>query len=92
MLPSSSVTLLVAPTALLPLPPIGTVALVRTLAEALDVIDPGGQPAQLASVARAQIAAVRLLRGEASDRDDHSLDDLLAALVDTTQPGPPNDG
>jgi hypothetical protein len=56
-----------------------TVALVRHLAGALDLVDPGEWPAQVASLARAQLAALKMLRGVGDDSDD-SLGDLVAAL------------
>jgi P27 family predicted phage terminase small subunit len=65
-----------------------TVALARTLAQALDTVDPETQPAQLASIARAQLATIKLLRGVADDGDSGSggLDELLAALGDPAEP------
>jgi P27 family predicted phage terminase small subunit len=63
------------------------VALTRTLAEALDVVDPESYPAQLASLARAQLATLHVLRGGANDdTGSASLDELLAALGDASQP------
>jgi phage terminase small subunit len=56
-----------------------TLALVRTIAAAMDRVDPGTYPAQLASLARAQLAALKMLRG-INDDDDDSLDELLATL------------
>jgi P27 family predicted phage terminase small subunit len=68
-----------------------TTALTRHLARALDQVDPVRFPAQTASLARVQLAAIRALRGlneeEASGGD---IGELLAALsapvVDPTQP------
>jgi P27 family predicted phage terminase small subunit len=57
------------------------VALARHLADALDRIDPARFPAQTASLARVQLAALRSLRG--IDQDEPSgagIDELLAAL------------
>jgi hypothetical protein len=57
-----------------------TVALARTLAAALDVVDPVESPAQLASLARAHLAALKLLRGVNDTDADEGLSDLVAAL------------
>jgi hypothetical protein len=57
-----------------------TVALARTLAMALDVADPEESPAQLASLARAQLSTLKLLRGVNDTDGDDGLNDLLAAL------------
>jgi hypothetical protein len=61
-----------------------TVALARHLAWALDEVDPVEFPAQSASLARAQLATLRLLRGKVDDDDGggSGLDELLAALGD----------
>jgi len=56
-----------------------TVGLARTLAEAIDVVDPIEQPAQLASLSRAYLATLRMLRGGDGDGDDH-LADWLSGL------------
>jgi P27 family predicted phage terminase small subunit len=52
--------------------------LVRTIAGALDHVDPESYPAQMASLARVQLAAIKMLRGQHDDTD--ALSDLLAAL------------
>jgi P27 family predicted phage terminase small subunit len=58
-----------------------TVALTRTLAEALDRVDPEVYPAQMATLARVQLAALRMLRGKHDDDDDGAaLGDLISAL------------
>jgi P27 family predicted phage terminase small subunit len=58
-----------------------TVALTRTLAEALDRVDPETYPAQMANLARAQLAALRLLRGTADDDNDNAaLSSFIAAM------------
>ena len=57
-----------------------TVALARTLAQALDTVDPVDMPAQVASLARAQLSALKLLRGVTDHDVDDGLADLLAAL------------
>ena len=58
-----------------------TVALTRTLAEALDRVDPEVYPAQMANLARAQLAALRLLRGSIDDDNDGAaLSDFITAL------------
>jgi hypothetical protein len=57
-----------------------TVALARHLAAALDAVDPVEYPAQVASLARAQLGTLRILRGAAVDADDDGLADLVAAL------------
>jgi hypothetical protein len=64
------------------------VALARTLAGALDTVDPVVWPAQVASLARAQLATLKLLRGVADDDRDAGLDELLAALGNASEPGP----
>jgi P27 family predicted phage terminase small subunit len=57
------------------------VALARTLAEALDRVDPETYPAQMANLARAQLAALRLLRGSSDDDNDGAaLSDFIAAM------------
>jgi hypothetical protein len=67
------------------------VALARHLASALDEVDGSKLPAQTASLARVQLAALRTLRGvdDGSDRDA-DLSELLAVLSapvgDTPQP------
>jgi hypothetical protein len=71
------------------------IALARHLAAALDLVDPEHYPAQLASLARVQLAALRQLRGF-DDRTDGDADigDLLSYLAtpmpaevgDTAQP------
>jgi P27 family predicted phage terminase small subunit len=68
-------------------------ALARHLARALDSIDPGRNPAATASIARAQLQALRSLRGiDDTERDDPGISDLLAALSapvgDETDAGP----
>jgi hypothetical protein len=57
------------------------VALARHLALALDRIDASAMPAQTASLARVQLAALRTLRGidDGSERDA-GVDELLAML------------
>ena len=55
-----------------------TLALVRTVALALDRIDPEEQPAPMASLARVQLAALKLLRGQTDDTD--ALAAVLAGL------------
>jgi hypothetical protein len=57
------------------------VALARHLALALDKVDGATMPAQTASLARVQLAALRTLRGvdDGSDRDA-DLSELLAVL------------
>ena len=66
-----------------------TVALVLELARRLDQADAEVAPAQVASLARAMLAAVRQLLGGAVESDD-SLADLLAAVSgsvgDSAQP------
>jgi len=58
-----------------------TVALTRTLAEALDRIDPEAFPAQMATLARVQLAALRMLRGKVDDDDDSTaISDWITAL------------
>jgi len=57
-----------------------TVALTRTLADAMDRVDPTTYPAQLASLARAQLASLRMLRGASEDDSDSGLSDIIAAL------------
>ena len=58
-----------------------TVALTRTLAEALDRVDPETYPAQMATLARVQLAALRMLRGKVEDDDDGAaLSDFIAAM------------
>jgi P27 family predicted phage terminase small subunit len=57
------------------------IALTRTLAEALDRVDPEVYPAQMATLARVQLAALRLLRGKQEDDDDNAaLSDFIAAM------------
>jgi P27 family predicted phage terminase small subunit len=59
-----------------------TAALARHLAAALDAVDAEAFPTQTASLARAQLATLRMLRGERDD--DHApadIDALIAALV-----------
>jgi P27 family predicted phage terminase small subunit len=57
------------------------VALTRTLAEALDRIDPETYPAQMATLARVQLSALRMLRGSKDDDNDNAaLSDLIAAM------------
>jgi phage terminase small subunit len=57
------------------------VALTRTLAEALDRVDPEVYPAQMATLARVQLAALRMLRGKQDDDDDNAaLSDFIAAM------------
>jgi P27 family predicted phage terminase small subunit len=65
----------------------GVVALVRTLAAAIDQTDPIARPAQLASLSRAYANALRQLRGQdVDDAANAGLDELLAALGDVSQP------
>jgi hypothetical protein len=57
------------------------VALARHLAAALDEVDGAKLPAQTASLARVQLAALRTLRGFDDDTDrDADVSDLLAIL------------
>jgi P27 family predicted phage terminase small subunit len=57
------------------------VALTRTLAEALDRVDPETYPAQMATLARVQLAALRMLRGKSDDDDDSAaLSDPISAM------------
>jgi P27 family predicted phage terminase small subunit len=57
------------------------IALTRTLAEALDRVDPEVYPAQMATLARVQLAALRMLRGKNDDDDDGAaLSDLISAM------------
>ena len=57
------------------------IALTRTLAEALDRVDPEVYPAQMATLARVQLAALRMLRGKQDDDDDGAaLSDFIAAM------------
>jgi hypothetical protein len=57
------------------------VALARHLAAALDEVDSAAMPAQTASLARVQLAALRTLRGFDDDTDrDADVGDLLAML------------
>jgi hypothetical protein len=67
-----------------------TVALARHLAVALDRVDARAYPAQTASLARAQLAALRLLRGERDDDRDVSagIDEILAAMSGTLGDAP----
>jgi hypothetical protein len=58
-----------------------TVALARYLAAALDRLDPLLFPAQAASLARAHLATIRLLRGIGDDRGNPPLGDELLALL-----------
>jgi hypothetical protein len=67
------------------------VALARHLAAVLDEVDGAKLPAQIASVARVQLAALRTLRGIDDDTErDADVSDLLAILSaevgDTPQP------
>jgi P27 family predicted phage terminase small subunit len=55
-----------------------TLALVRTVAGALDQIDPEGEAAAMASLARVQLSALKMLRGQPDDTD--SLAAVLAGL------------
>lgn len=57
-----------------------TVALGRTLAEALDVVDSEQFPAQVASLSRAHLATIRMLRGVAAGDDDGGISDWIAGL------------
>jgi P27 family predicted phage terminase small subunit len=58
-----------------------TISVARSMAEALDRVDPETKPAQYAACARVQLAALRMLRGSPDDDDDaSSLADQLAAL------------
>jgi P27 family predicted phage terminase small subunit len=63
-----------------------TIALVRTLATALDTLDPEARPAQMASIARCQLSAIKLLRGVADEPANAGYDELLAALGDLSEP------
>lgn len=54
-------------------------ALVRTIATALDRIEPDESPAALASLARVQVSAITVLRGR-NDDDTDALAALLASL------------
>jgi P27 family predicted phage terminase small subunit len=56
-----------------------TIALVRTLASALDRLEPEEDAAPLASLARTQIQALKMLRGQSDDSAD-ALATLLASL------------
>jgi hypothetical protein len=55
-----------------------TIALVRTVALALDRLDPEASPAPMASLARVHLSALKMLRGQTDDND--SLSGVLAAL------------
>jgi hypothetical protein len=55
-----------------------TLALVRTVALALDRLDPEVSPAPMASLARVQLSALKMLRGQDSDSD--TLAAVLAGL------------
>jgi P27 family predicted phage terminase small subunit len=55
-------------------------ALARHLATALDMVDPARYPAQTASLARSQLAALRVLRGLDDDQTSGGVDELLAYL------------
>jgi len=55
-----------------------TVALVRTVARALDTLDPMTSPAPMASLARVHLAALKMLRGQTEDNDN--LAAVLAGL------------
>ena len=57
-----------------------TVALARTLASALDAVEPAECPAQTASLARAHLSALKLLRGVTDTDADDGLADLIAAM------------
>jgi P27 family predicted phage terminase small subunit len=57
------------------------VAMARHLAEALDRVDPARWPAQVASLARVQLATLRTLRGlDDEPGDAYGIDELLAGL------------
>jgi len=56
------------------------IALVRTLAQALDTVDAEAYPAQVASLARAHLSAIRLLRNAGEDDHDDGLSDWLTAM------------
>jgi P27 family predicted phage terminase small subunit len=58
-----------------------TLALVRTVAQGLDCADPEGDAPALASLARVQLAALKMLRGQPDDAD--SLANLLTSLSAT---------
>jgi hypothetical protein len=66
-----------------------TVALARTLAEALDRVDPERYPSQLANLAKAQLDTLRVLRGN-DDTDDRAfaqwLSSVQATMGDAPQP------
>jgi hypothetical protein len=64
------------------------VGLARSLAEALDRVDPETYPAQLASVARVHLSTIRLLRGNPEDDSDSGLGDWLAGLSRTMGDAP----
>jgi P27 family predicted phage terminase small subunit len=57
-----------------------SIALARTLAEALDRVDPETFPAQLASLARVHLSAIRALRGQSEDDNDSGISDWVATL------------
>jgi hypothetical protein len=57
-----------------------SIALARTMAEALDTVDAEQYPAQLASLARVHLSTLRLLRGKPDNDDDAGVADWLAAL------------
>jgi P27 family predicted phage terminase small subunit len=65
-------------------------ALARHLARALDSVDAARYPAQVASLARVQLTALRTLRGVDEEEGGAGIDELLAALSapvgDTPQP------
>ncbi len=67
-----------------------TTALTRHLARALDQVDPARFPAQVASLARVQLNALRQLRGLDQEDSGGDLTELLAALSapmgDTSEP------
>ena len=56
------------------------VALARHLARALDEVDGARYPAQTASLARAHLATVKVLRGIEDDSTNGAADELLAYL------------
>jgi hypothetical protein len=57
----------------------GTLAALRTVSAALDEVDVAKHPAAVASLARVQLAALKMLRMQADD-DSDTLTDLLASV------------
>jgi P27 family predicted phage terminase small subunit len=60
------------------------VALARHLSDGLDLVDPGRYPTQTATLARAQLGTLRLLRGDREDEQQRpgprNVDELLSFL------------